>query len=167
MTNGSGPGPLLLGSVLALGLVLIGCAATPGNGEGRAEVEESVADILSQPLDAEEYGTPRRCISSMGYRNFQVISDRYVLFEGAGRRLWLNELRGRCPGLRRATALAFDMRGNQICDLDRFKPADWFDRPRFRRWPWDWMDNVPCTLGRFQPVTEEQVEALRAAVQQR
>lgn len=155
----------LAGALLTVGLMLAGCAAAPGDAERPAEAEPTLADILSGPLAAEEYGTPRRCLGSFGYRNFQVIGDRYVIFDGPGDRLWLNELRGRCPGLRHATALAFDMRGTQICDLDRFRTADWFDWPRFRRWPWDWMEGMPCTLGRFHPVTPQQVEALRAALQ--
>jgi hypothetical protein len=153
---------MLLGSLL----VLVGCAASQPDPQEQARVE-ALEDILNQPLDAEEYGTPRRCISSFTYRNFEPLSDRYLLFEGPRDQLWLNELRGRCPGLRRGSALAFDMRGNQICDLDRFKVTEWFQWPRYRRWPWDWLDGVPCTLGKFQPVSEAQVEAIRATLSDR
>lgn len=152
-------------AVLLAAATLGGCASSAPSAEDEAGTQEKLKDILSQPLDAEEYGTPQRCLSSFAYRDFDPIGDRYLLFEGRGDKLWLNELRGRCPGLRRSDALAFEMRGNRICDLDRFKIADWFLWSRYRRWPWDWLDGVPCTLGSFQPVTPEQVEALRAALQ--
>lgn len=147
-------------------LALGGCAATEQQAEQQAAREETLEQILSQPLDAEEYGTPRRCVSSFVSRDFQPLGEQHLLFEGRGDQLWLNELRGRCPGLRHAQALAFDSRGSQICELDRFKVADVFQWSRFQRWPWDWMDGIPCTLGKFQPVSPEQVEALRAALDQ-
>lgn len=148
---------------MALCLAIGGCAATPA--EERAEENEALEDILSQPLDRDEYATPRRCISQYAYRDFEPVGDRYVLFEGPGDKLWLNELRGHCPGLRHATALAFENRGNQICDLDRFKITDLFAWARFRRWPWEWVEGIPCTLGKFQPVTPAQVEAIEAALE--
>lgn len=151
--------------VLAAGVV--GCAA-PGAGEqDQAEPPEELDEILSQPLEGEEYATPRRCISKFAYRNFEPLGDRYVVFEGPADQLWLNELRGRCPGLSRSSALAFEMEGNQICALDRFKITDWFELSRFRRWPWEWLDGIPCTLGKFQPVSAEQVESIRATLQAR
>jgi hypothetical protein len=151
---------------LILALVLIGCAATEPDPEEQV-VNEKLEDILSQPLDADEYGASRRCISQLTFRDFQTVGNRYVLFEGAGDKLWLNELRGHCPGLRHASALAFERSGSQICNLDQFKVTDVFQWSRFRRWPWDWMDGIPCTLGEFQPVTTEQVEAIRAALENR
>lgn len=153
--------------LLLMPLMAGGCAATQPQSEEQVPAEEELADILSQPLEAEEYGTPRRCISRYAYRDFEPLGDRYVVFEGAGDALWLNELRGRCHGLDRASALAFEGRGNQLCYLDRFKVTDWFSLARFRRPPWDWMDGIPCTLGKFQPVSGEQLEAIRAALDQR
>lgn len=150
--------------VVWLALLVGGCAAGQPDPQAQAQRQESLDDILNQPLDADEYGTPRRCISQFAYRDFQPLGDRYVLFEGPGDRLWLNELRGRCPGLQRSSALAFDTRGNQICELDRFKITDWFVLSRFSRPPWDWLEGIPCTLGKFQPVTPDQVEAVRAAL---
>lgn len=150
---------------LALALLLGGCAASERERQQEAARQETLEEILSQPLDADEYGTARRCISSIGYRDFEVLGDRHVLFKGPGGKLWLNELRGLCPGLRHAQALAFDTDSHQICDLDRFVIGDLFHLPRYRRWPWQWMDGIPCTLGRFQPISTGQAEALRAALE--
>lgn len=157
-------------AVLLVMLVAGGCASKPTLDEGAAErtqAHQSVDEILSRPMAAEEYGgTPRRCISKYAYHDFQPLGDAYVLFKGSGDKLWLNELRGRCPGLGHSSALAFDIRGNQLCELDRFKITDWFDWARYRRWPWDWLDGIPCTLGKFQPVNAEQVDAIRAALKE-
>lgn len=127
-------------------------------------MEEELATILSQPLEGDAYGDSRRCISSFSARDYSAVGDRYLVFDGPGKTLWLNELRGRCPGLTRASALAFRQQGSQICALDHFKVTDWFVWSRYQRWPWEWLDGVPCTLGRFQQVSAEQVEALRAAL---
>jgi hypothetical protein len=154
-------------SVLLAALICAGCAGPQRAPEEQAQVQEKLEDILSQPLDAEEYGTASRCISQYAYRDFEPLGEQYVLFEGTGGKLWLNELRGRCPGLRHGSALAFDMRGSQICDLDRFKVTDWFHWSRYRRWPWDWVEGIPCTLGKFQPVSAEQAEAIRATLSDR
>jgi hypothetical protein len=164
---------LLLPAAVLLGA----CAAAPPVGEQPARVEEDLATILSQPLDAEEYGEPRRCMSTMALRNFEPLGDRRVLFKGPGGQFWLNELRMPCAGLRSGSGLAFDSRaGLQVCELDPFVVTDAFSRPVDWRSPWyraaPWDDGrldrrrggMRCTLGAFQPVSEAQVEAIRAAL---
>ncbi len=152
-------------ATLAMASIWLGaCASTPVDSEQRQRQAETVADILSQPLDADAYETPRRCISEAAYRDFRPLGDRFLVFEGPGDTLWLNELRGRCPGLDRSSSLVFRTRGFQLCELDQFQVSDWFTWDRYQRWPWRWPDGIPCTLGRFRPVTEAQVEALKAAL---
>lgn len=164
--------------LLAASLLLGACAATPPEGDERPPVEEDLATILSEPLDAAEYGEPRRCVSSLSLRNFELLGDRHILFEGPRGQYWLNELRMRCPGLRSgpASAMVFETRpaAGQICSLDRFVVTDWFFEPRPRRWwqrrqPFDDLPpgTIPCTLGVFQPVSAEQVDAIRAAFERR
>ena len=151
-------------ATLALGLVALlaaGCASTPPDPEAEARRQEAVADILSQPLDAEEYGEPRRCVSNLVDRDFEALGERYLVFDGPGDKLWLNELRGRCPGLDHANSLVFRSRSFQLCELDQFRNSDLFVWERYQRPPWLWMNGIPCTLGKFQPVTKEQVSALR------
>jgi hypothetical protein len=168
-----------LAALLTLAVTLSACAAAPPEGEEQPQIEEDLATILSEPLDAEEYGESQRCVSSLALRNFELLGDRHILFEGPRGRYWLNELRMRCPGLRSgpASALVFDSRGGgaQVCSLDRFAVTPWFYDPRPRRW---WQrrsafdrglppDAIPCTLGAFQPISADQAEAIRAAFDQR
>jgi hypothetical protein len=148
---------LLVAAVMALAAgVAAEEAEAPGEAAGtpRAEV---IDEILTKPLDEEEYVEAVRCLSPHSYRNVRVLDDRHVLFEGPGERVWLNRLRNRCIGLRPNATLRFRMRDTRVCELDTFEAVDSFLRG---------MDRVSatCSLGRFMPVTPEQVEAIRGAV---
>ena len=58
-----------------------------------------------------------------------------------------------------------------MCELDTFQVADWFDWPWYRRWPWHWGGNwgmgPRCMLGKFQPVTADQVAEIEAVLRAR
>jgi len=156
-----------LGRSILICVLAAACTSSPNWQEQEHKAEEEIATILSQPLDPSEYGESKRCLSSAQYRDFTVLDDQRIVFEGSRGRLWLNKLRMRCPDLRFGHALVFEtaIRAGQICDLDSFQVVDWIYWPRYQRWPWHWLSGVRCTLGRFQPVTAEQVEAIRAALQ--
>jgi hypothetical protein len=145
-------------------VVLTGCAGVPADPQVEKQRRESIDDILNQPLEQAEYGTPQRCISEFAFRDFQALNDRYLVVEGPGDQLWLNELRGLCPELHRSAALAFRQRSMRICAFDQFKVVDWLARPYDERGSWHRLDGFPCTLGEFQPVSPAQLEALRAAL---
>lgn len=78
-------------------LLIAGCATSPAVLEQQQKTEEDIATILSQPLDAAEYGEPENCLTSAQYRDFSVLDDQRIVFEGSRGRLWLNQLRMRCP----------------------------------------------------------------------
>jgi len=146
-----------------------GCASSPETREEQRAAEASIEEILSEPLDAAEYGEARRCLSPGDYRDFEVLDDRRIVFEGRGGRYWLNTLNTRCFDLRNATALrvrSFSAVG-RICEFDSFEPADWFEWPWYRRWPWDRRldSGIRCSLGEFQPISEAQLNAIRAALE--
>jgi hypothetical protein len=100
-----------------------------------------------------------RCLSTHAYRSVEVLDNRNVLFKGPGDRAWLNQLRFPCAGLRPRDTLQFRLRDNRVCDMDTFEAVDTF----FRIWS---RTSATCSLGQFQPVTPEQVEAIRAAVKE-
>ncbi|MCB1684364.1 MAG: hypothetical protein KDI31_07760 [Pseudomonadales bacterium] len=157
-------------ATLILVLACAGCATSPEVQERTRATEEEIESILSQPLEAAEYGETKRCLAGNEYRNFRVLDDQRILFEGRGGKFWLNTLRTRCPDLRFATALRVKSMYSygRICDMDTFQPTDWFDWPWYRRWPWDWRNRpgtgMTCSLGKFQPVTGAQVESIEAAL---
>jgi len=150
-----------------------GCATSPEAAQETQATEEQIDSILSQPLDAAEYGEPKCCLTGSEYRNFRVLDDQRIVFEGSRGRLWLNTLRMPCPDLRFATALRVKSiySYGRICDMDSFKPGDWFDWPWYRRSPWTWGSRwgtgLTCSLGKFQPVNEGQVSAIEAALKTR
>ena len=153
-------------------LLAASCAVSPEAEERRLEKQASIADILSQPLDTAEYGEPKRCLADHEFRTFRALDDRHILFTGRKNRLWINTLRARCPDLRFGDVLVVrKFSGTRMCDLDTFEVTDWFSWPWYRRWPWrwglDWGVGMRCTLGMFEPVTQEQVDEIEAVIRSR
>jgi hypothetical protein len=155
--------------VALLGILLGGCAAAPTVPE-RPAAEDEISQILSGRVDDAEYDESKRCLAAHEYRGFRVLDDRHIVFEGSRGKLWLSTLPMRCPDLRFATALQVKSTfpTGRICAMDTIRAGDWFDWPWYRRWPWRWGSTWPagagCTLGEFQPVSESQIEAIRAAL---
>lgn len=148
-------------------LLLAGCATTPDMAKRRQEVEMDIDEILSVQLDPAEFGDARRCLSDSDYRSFRPLGDRHILFEGRQGKLWINTLRGRCHDLRHGDVLVVrSFSATRMCDMDSFQVADWFDWPWYRRWPWhwggSWSTGMRCSLGKFQPVLQGQVQEIEA-----
>lgn len=156
--------------LLAFTMTCAGCATSPEVQEQTQATEAKIESILSQPLDAAEYGATKRCLAGNEYRDFRVLDDQRILFDGRRGKLWLNTLRMRCPELRGATVLRVKSISTfgRICDMDSFQPGDWFGWPWYRRWPWSWGSRsgtgMTCSLGSFQPVTDAQVAAMEVAI---
>lgn len=152
-------------------LLAAGCAGTRQSEERVRHNEERIAQILSEPLDTEAYAESRRCLAPREYRDVEILDDQRIVFEGPGDQYWLNTLRVRCPDLRRGAVLRVQTVSalGRICDMDSFEAGDWFDWPWYQslRWPWYGRSGIRCTLGRFQPVTAAQVEAIRSALRSR
>lgn len=150
---------LLVG--MAGALALAACAGKQADTEQaarEAQARETIDKILTEPLEAEEYGKNERCLSTYAYRSVDVIDDTHVLFRGSGDKMWLNTLRNRCLGLRPNDTLRFSLRNNRVCDLDTFESVDYF--------AFIGRSSATCSLGSFTPVTAEQVEAIEAAVEE-
>ncbi len=158
------------GFLACTALLLAGCASAPDYEARRQAAEADIDEILSVQLDPAEFGGTKRCLSDNEYRSFRPLGDRHILFEGRRDRLWINTLRGRCQDLRRGDFLVLrSFSGTRMCDMDSFQVADWFDWPWYRRWPWhwggSWTTGMRCSLGKFQPVTEGQVEEIEALLE--
>jgi len=155
-----------LSAVAVSALLVAGCASSPEMAERQRAIDADIDAILSEPLDEDEYGTSNRCLSDNEYHRFHALDDRHILFEGLRGRQWINTLRSRCPDLEYGTILrvrSYSSPG-RICARDTFVADEWFTWPWYRRWPWHWGSpwgtGMTCTLGEFQPVTDEQVEAI-------
>ena len=154
-------------------LLCAGCATSPEVESRRQAIEADIESILSQPLDPAEFGETKRCLADHEYRNFRALDDKHILFDGRRGKQWINTLRSRCPDLRYGDVLVVrSFSSTRMCDMDRFQVADWFDWPWYRRWrPWhwggDWGMGIPCSLGKFQPVTKGQVAEIEAVLESR
>ena len=153
-------------------LLVASCAVSPEAESRRLQNQASIAEILNQPLDPAEYGETKRCLSETEYRSFRALDDRHILFKGRGDRLWINTLRAPCPDLRYGDVLVVrQFSPRRMCDADTFEVADWFDWPWYRRWPWhwggSWGSGMRCHLGKFEPVTQQQVDDIEAVIKSR
>lgn len=87
----------------------------------------------------------RQCIKISAIKSMRVVNDEDVLFYMLGRKFYLNTLRLPCIGLESAKWYSFKADSVQLCERDRIK---FFDGVR------------NCPLGRFQPISREDAEAL-------
>jgi hypothetical protein len=83
-----------------------------------------------------------------------MMGERWNELNGRGEKRWLNQLRVRCPGLRRHATLQFEMRSMRLCEMDGFKSVD----PGFG----DRSGN--CSLGKFEPISPDQEQMLKDAL---
>lgn len=153
-------------------LFCAGCAISPEDESRREAKEADIAAVLSLELDPAEFGEPSRCLTENQIRSFRALDDRRILFVGRQGKLWVNTLRMRCPDLRYGDVLVVrSISGLRLCDMDSFQVADWFGWPWYRRWPWHW--GTPfgmgprCSLGKFQPVTADQLAEIEAIIKAR
>jgi hypothetical protein len=147
-------------------LLVAGCATTPDGEDRREAIEADIQDILNLSLGQD--GKPLRCLSEIQYSGFQALDDKHILFTGTGGKAWINTLRNRCYDLRHGSVLRVRSHSlSRICDTDRFAVDEWFEWPWYSRWPWrwgSWSTGMTCTLGKFYPVTEGQVEEIEAVI---
>jgi hypothetical protein len=150
--------------VVAVLLIIAGCASSPEDEDRRRAIEADIQEILSLSLG--EDVKPLRCLSEAQYRGFRALDEKHMLFTSTGGKLWINVLRNRCHDLRHGSILRVRSHSySRICDTDRFAVDDWFDWPWYSRWPWQWgawSTGMTCTFGQFYPVTEGQVAEIEA-----
>ena len=150
-------------------LLVAGCAVSPEVEERRAAIDASIDEILSQPIDVDTYGEPKRCLSNVEFRSFRALNNKTILFTGRGGKQWINRLRASCFDLDRGDVLVTrSLSSNRICERDSFDVADWFSWPWYRRYPWQWgagLGRGTCMLGEFKPVTDEQLREIEAVLE--
>ena len=111
-----------------------------------------------ETLPESEYVDTQRCLNALAYQSVEVLDEQRLVFKGLRGKIWLNQLKGRCPGLRRRMALEFTGRENRICELDGVRGLDQVNlRPMSAR----------CMLGAFELITEQQLELLENILETR
>ena len=83
--------------------------------------DETLEAILAEPLPAEAYVAPVRCVNTGTYRRIEVLDENMLLMRGPGNRSWVAQTRQRCRGLRDEHLLDFQRRRGRICKGDSFR----------------------------------------------
>ena len=145
----------------AAGLALAGLAAESETEEtvDPAPTDDSVAEILDNPLADEDYRKERSCLWRREIDSVEIVDESLVVFRGRVKdRVWVNRFPKPCAGLRRDMVVTTRSRTGSICRLDAIDA-----RPRGAS-PFE--PAVRCHLGGFEEIDELQVEAMKRAVEE-
>jgi hypothetical protein len=117
------------------GALAIACAFAASAGARPADPEE----VLSK---YEKTGETTTCLSLMTIRRTDVVDD-YAMLVSTGRDTYINEMKGRCVGLRRESRYVHEATTGKMCNGDIIRVLDSFGGFR-----------GSCTLGDFEKVIE-------------
>ncbi len=109
--------------------------------------------LVDEPEEVE--GT-ENCVRIRAIRRTEVLDDRNVLFHMTGGKISRNFLPRRCPSLSMRNAFMYETRISQLCRSDRITIVDSVGIGAMR--------GPSCGLGRFYPVTENEVESLKQQI---
>ena len=135
-------------SAVLQGMAITVLLPVAGAGVGTTDIET---------LPESEYVESQRCLGIAEYRSVEVLDEQRLVFKGRRGKVWLNQLKARCQGLRRRMTLEFTRRGSRLCELDDVRGVDQDYRPLSAR----------CALGAFEPITEQQLELLEDVLKER
>jgi hypothetical protein len=111
----------------------------------------SLASAAAQD-DDEESDEPVRCLSMNSIRSTKVVDDTRVLFFQARDKIYLNRLDRECLGLTRYGTFEYRVQSGarhaRLCDTDSISVIETTGR------------GLNCGLGRFEPLSTEEVERL-------
>ena len=122
-------------------------------GELSAGDESADSSDQSAAEDAKIVLATQNCVRRSMIDTTRIIDDRTILFYMRGPNIFLNKLPRRCSGLKISGTFGYDTRTNELCNVDIIAVMQDFGgqiRP-----------GVRCGLGKFQPVTEEQVALIK------
>ena len=104
------------------------------------------------PAHADDEGVEddsKRCINARSIRGTEVINDEYIVFEIQGRRLFLNALPKSCTGLSKNRRFSWEISTRSLCARDKIRVLRAGGNTVF--------EGRSCSLGRFRPVTYEEL----------
>ena len=119
--------------------------------------------LLSGPAVAEEAAAEdeqlevpgtRNCVSLAAIDRTRVVDDNTILFYMLGPDVYVNNLPRRCNGLKRTDAFSYATSIGQLCSLDIIRGL--------RNLGGQFVPGVACGLGKFVPITQEQIDLLLA-----
>lgn len=133
---------VIIGSIYSLPLLLAPAAAQQDNWE-------------NTPLEQRE---EKLCISISQIDQTDVLDDYNIVFDMRGKSLFLNRLPNRCPSLKFEDTFTYATSTSQLCNVDIITVLRSTGGTFFR--------GPSCGLGKFVPVTAEEVKELKANIKQ-
>lgn len=121
----------------AILIVAIGLAA----GASAPERDAKRMAELATELEGRTAGPPRSCIGSRESHGVESFGDSTLVFRVSRNLVYVNEVRGRCPGIGRNRALVTQSFTGGLCRGDRAQSADLISRT----------SGGVCILGDFTP----------------
>lgn len=106
--------------------------------------------------DAAADKEPIRCVKIDRIDNVDVIDNQNVVFQIGINDYYLNTLPYTCNGLRLNEAIMYRTSTNELCDIDVITVLDKVG-PGFQAGP-------SCGLGKFKPITKEEIKALKESL---
>ena len=91
------------------------------------------------------------CVNLRSVQRIEIVDEHHILFFMRDGKVYNNHLSRRCPGLRRDDTIMYRTTLNQLCSIDMFTVLDNFGG--------GFMPGATCSLGKFHPATQEEVEA--------
>ena len=150
-----------IGACLVIAVAAEEESSTPATSEEKVVTSEvSIANILDSTPDARDYSDRKHCISKAAIRDHEVLSKRHVIFIMRGkknRERVLIQFGRHCFGLHKHAVLNLESRGSsRLCvgDAIRTETTEFGRRTLTPR----------CTIPKFEPITEYQVELLKDAL---
>jgi len=100
-----------------------------------------------------EYFQLENCIRRASIRSTYIVDDRTVIFYMSQQKIYVNQLPHRCSGLRSAGTFSYRTTGSQLCSVDMITVVRSMGRS---------LSTGPsCGLGKFRPVTKEEVAMIK------
>jgi len=115
-----------------------------------------VVPFVAVAADQADEAMAERCISLNGISSTDVVDDYNILFYMHGGKIYRNELRQRCIGLKNERAFMYRTSLSQLCDVDIVTVL--YDHG------FGFTPGASCSLGRFYPITKEDAKALKEAL---
>lgn len=138
----------ILTTLMAVTLFLSGAALAQNDAAAEADTDEEQSTAESLTFDREG----ESCVLTRAIDQTDIIDDRTIIFEMRGGDYYLNNLAHECRGLRFARGFAYSVTTGRLCSVDSITVL--------RR-------GNSCGLGTFYPITEEEVELLKAEAEER
>lgn len=121
-------------------ILIAGAVAAAPHAATLAQEGDEVLDKLSQ---YERTGESKACLPLRRIKDTKVIDDGTLLIEVSGGEMYLNELRGRCIGLKSEERFVHQSSLSQMCRGDIIRVLDSFGNER-----------GGCGLGNFEKLSK-------------